>query len=285
MVELAAEIECLDEGIAGTESAGFGDDDGAVSDATFDDAPGNARGEFTAKQNAGRVERLKNEGRSLAAGEDQSGSRRGSEYDADLVVRRDGPVDAMNFVRRFAVIFETGYLESGDWMVGTDEEKGASTALRRLDGFAATRRWERCRQGAGQTRRPGPEDWLAKTRGGCGEAIKVCLRFRIAEEDLSAGGECAGDSLLQRSFRGGGKKVHAAVFDVRKEIAQHYGRVLPGGVPDGEDATADGAAGFREGGCEEGEGRARRLQCRDGLGGNIAAGRGVDLLEEDVAAR
>src|ERR1017187_6258686 len=99
-VDLAAAIEYVGESLAGTEAAGFGDDDAAVGDATLNDAPGNTGSEFTGQQDAGRVERFKDERRGLAASEDQSGSRGGGKGFANFVVRRAGPVDAVNCAAR-----------------------------------------------------------------------------------------------------------------------------------------------------------------------------------------
>src|ERR1019366_9294883 len=216
MVDMAAAIEYVDESLAGTEAAGLGDDDAAVCDAALDDAPGNTGSEFTGEQDAGRVERFKNERRGLAAGEDQSGSRGGGKCFANFVVRRAGPVDAVNrAVRRLAMAFEVGYLESGDGVVGADEEKGTAMAMRERDGFAATQWRERGGQGAGETGRSGPEDGLPQARGGCGETVEVGLGLRVAEENANAGCKCAGDSLLERSFSGDGKRVDAGAIDAR----------------------------------------------------------------------
>src|ERR1017187_5143646 len=144
MVDMAAAIEYVDESLAGTEAAGLGDDDAAVCDAALDDAPGNAGSEFTGEQDAGRVERFKNECRGLAAGEDQSGSWGCGKGFANFVVRRAGPVDAVNrAVRRLAMAVEVGDLERGDGMVGADKEKGAAIAMREWDGFATTQWRER----------------------------------------------------------------------------------------------------------------------------------------------
>lgn len=85
-MDLAAAIEYVDESIAVAEASGLGDDDAAAGDTALDDAPGNTGSKFTGKQDAGRVERLKDERRGLAAGENQSGSRGGGKGGANLVV-------------------------------------------------------------------------------------------------------------------------------------------------------------------------------------------------------
>ena len=69
--------------------------------------------------------------------------------------------------------------------------------------------------------------------------------------------------------------------DVGEEIAQGDGGVLVRGVADGEDAVADGAAGLRECGSDEREGGSGGFERGEGLGAEMAAGGGVDFLEED----
>jgi hypothetical protein len=67
-MNLMAEVEYLDEGIAVAKAAGLGDYEATLGDATLDDAPRNSRSYFPGEQDAGGVEGFQNEGSGLATG-------------------------------------------------------------------------------------------------------------------------------------------------------------------------------------------------------------------------
>ena len=85
-MDLTAEIECVDESVAGTEASGLGDDDATFRNAALDDAPWNAEGDFSGEKDAGGAEGFQDEGCGLATREDKSGRGRSGEDNADLAV-------------------------------------------------------------------------------------------------------------------------------------------------------------------------------------------------------